>query len=135
MTGSCPERRGWERLMGQPRMSVAGRRSRAGDTLVEFSLVVWLSLTVLFGAIEFDRMAMVYTALADGARAGLRYAMVHGANVSPASGPGSYAGVQSVVRNFAGTAPVNKGNVTVAVTYPDGNNNPGSRVTLRASYA
>jgi Flp pilus assembly protein TadG len=115
-----------------------------GDTLVEFSLVAFLLIMILFGVVEMSRMILVYTTIADAARAGVRYAMVHGGDRSGSgstgpSGPSSGTSctcpeVQTVVNAYAAAGLINTANVTTTVTYPDSTNLPGSHVTVAVQY-
>ena len=58
----------------------AGReRRRCGQALVEFAVSAFLLVMVLLSVIEMTRFLLVYTALDNAARAGTRYAIVHGA--------------------------------------------------------
>jgi len=121
-----------------------GRRDQRGSSIVEFALMGFALMIIIFGCIEFDRMLLVYTAVADSARAGARYAIVHGSNRTgtgdPASGATGYAGVTTTVKNFAGSAPLNKDALTITVQYPgstsvtDPGNTPGSPVIVSVSY-
>jgi Flp pilus assembly protein TadG len=109
-----------------------------GSSLIEFSFIAFMFIIVLLGVVEMGRMVLVYTTLANAARAGARYAIVHGADqtVSP-SGPGNpctCTQVQTVVKNFASAGLVNTGLLTITVSYPDNSNNAGSRVTVSVSY-
>ena len=83
-----------------------GERS-CGQSLVEFSLVSFILFIVVLGLLEISRMVLVYAAVADAARAGVRYAIVHGsdrtagAGVNNAAGPGANpAQVLTVVKDF-----------------------------------
>ena len=67
--------------MGRIRKS---RRGERGSTLVEFAIGATLFLTVMFAVIEFGRALWVHNALADAARRGARYAVVHTAADSAA---------------------------------------------------
>jgi Flp pilus assembly protein TadG len=60
------------------------RRGERGATLVEFAIGATLFLTVMFAVIEFGRALWVHNALADAARRGARYAIVHTAADSAA---------------------------------------------------
>jgi Flp pilus assembly protein TadG len=114
---------------------VSRRSARRGSTLIEFAILVFVLLLVMFTGIELDRMVFVYTNLADAAKAGVRYAIVRGSTrPSGASTQASPAPVVSIVKSYI-TA-VNPSNVTVNVNYLDtGNNNdPGSRVQVLVSY-
>jgi Flp pilus assembly protein TadG len=113
-----------------------------GSTLVEFSLVGFMFIIVLLSVVEMGRMVLVYTTVANAARAGARYAIVHGENqtVSP-SGPGSTTQVETVVKNFASAGLLDISRLTITVTYPDGvtvkhpvANSAGSRVDVTVTY-
>ena len=60
------------------------RKGERGSTLVEFAIGATLFLTVMFAVIEFGRAWWVHNALADAARRGARYAVVHTAADSAA---------------------------------------------------
>ena len=88
------------------------KQARRGSTIVEFALVTLLLMVVLFAGIEFDRMILVYTTVADCAKVGVRYAIVHGDNRTgtgdPESGPGDNPDpVSTVIRNFASSGMLN----------------------------
>ena len=114
-------------------------RSRRGSTLIEFSVSAFLLVIVMLSVVEMARFLLVYTTLDNAARAGARYAIVHGADrtgggVDGPSGPGSFTQVQTVVKNFASTGALSVGNVTANVNYVDGTNTVGSRVEVKAVY-
>ena len=120
-------------------MTIPGHRSKSsrGSTLVEFSISALLLLTTVFAVIEFQRLLLVYTAVANAARAGNRYAIVHGSTRTgtgdPSSGPGNTTGVETVVKNFASAAVLDTSRINTTVTYPSGNS-PGSMVTVKVWY-
>jgi TadE-like protein len=114
-------------------------RREKGDTTVEFALIAIALLGVIFGIIEISRMALIYNAVANAARAGTRYAIVHGglrtgSGVTGPSGPGSTTEVENVVRNFAATAPLPRTAPEVTITYPGGSNLPGNVVQVSVVY-
>jgi Flp pilus assembly protein TadG len=114
-------------------------RSDCGQNLVEFSLISFMFIIVLFGVVEMGRMVLVYTTIANAARAGARYAIVHGGDrtgsgVNGPSGPGSTTQIQTVVKNFASAGLLNTSNLTITVSYPNGNNYAGSKVDVTVSY-
>lgn len=117
--------------------SLARRRSASGQTLVEFALVVVLTVLMLLSVVEISRMALVYSTVANSARAGARYASVHGATrtgsgVSGPSGPGNNpAQVVTVVQNFASAGLLTTGNLVITVTYPGASNAPGQLVSVK----
>jgi Flp pilus assembly protein TadG len=65
------------------------QRSECGNTLVEFAIAATVFMTVMFTVLEFGRALWVHNALADAARRGARYAVVHS--------PGDAAAVKNVV--------------------------------------
>lgn len=115
-------------------------RSTRGQSLVEFSLVAVLTVILLLGIIEIGRLVLVYTTVANAARTGLRYAMVHGSTrtgtgVDGPSGPGANpAQVVTVVKNFASAGLLRPSNLEITVSYPAASNAPGQAVTVRVVY-
>ena len=114
---------------------------RAGQGLVEFSLVAVMLVLMLLFIVEISRMVLVYTTVANAARAGMRYAIVHGSSratgltVNSASGPGADpAQVLTVVNNFASAGPLRRGLLVVHATYPGSSNAPGQIVVVTAVY-
>src|SRR6266849_4152132 len=51
---------------------------RRGSSIVEFAVVAFVLLLVVFGMFEFCRMALVYVNLANASRVAVRYAITHG---------------------------------------------------------
>jgi Flp pilus assembly protein TadG len=117
--------------------SQAGRH---GQSLVEFSVVTVLTVFLVLTVFEFGRMALVYNTIASAARAGARYACVHGATrtgggATGPSGPSSNpAQVLTVIKNFASAGLLNTGNLVISVTYPGGSNSPGQTVVVSVVY-
>jgi Flp pilus assembly protein TadG len=122
----------------------AGARSaagRIGQSLVEFSLVALLTVIMLLFVVEMGRMLLVYTTVANAARAGLRYAIVHGSTratgttLDSASGPGNNpAQVVTVVQNFASAGLLTTGLLVINVNYPNASNAPGQHVSISVVY-
>jgi Flp pilus assembly protein TadG len=113
-------------------------RENRGSSLVEFALISFMFVMVLAGVVEVGRMVLVYNTIANAAREGTRYAIVHGADqtVSP-SGPGNpctCTDVKTVITNFASAGLINTSAMTITVSYPDGNNNAGSHVSVKVLY-
>ncbi len=86
-----------------------------GQSAVEFSLAAFLLVMLLLGVVEVGRMVLVYTTVANAARAGMRYAIVHGSDSPPTTS------VQTEVKNFLSAAPMNTAatGLSISVTYPD----------------
>lgn len=112
-------------------MTLHSRPTRAGDnrgqTLVEFTLVAFLLVMVLIGVVEMSRMVLVYATISNAARAGARYAIVHGADNSA-----TLTQVQTVVQNFLSAAPMTPANATI--TAPGVGGAVGSTVTVNVTY-
>ncbi|HKN85100.1 MAG TPA: TadE family protein, partial [Pyrinomonadaceae bacterium] len=53
------------------------RDNERGSTLLEFAIGVTVFVTATFGVLEFGRALWVHNALADAARRGARYAVLH----------------------------------------------------------
>ena len=109
--------------------------------MVEFSVVAVLTAIMLLFVVEIGRVVLVYTTVANAARAGVRYAVVHGssrsagATVDSASGPGNNpTQVVTVVKNFASAGLLTPSRLGVTGTYPGGSNAPGQYVTVSAVY-
>ncbi len=118
-----------------------GRAGRSGQGLVEFSVVALLTVIMLLFVVEMGRIVLVSTTVANAARAGVRYAIVHGstrtvgAGVNNAAGPGSNpAQVLAVVSNFASSGMLTTSLLVVNVTYPGGSNAPGQAVNITVVY-
>jgi Flp pilus assembly protein TadG len=117
-----------------------GRASRRrGSTLMEFLIIAFMLVFVMLAGIEMSRMLLVYTCVADAAKAGSRYAITHGSDrtgtgVDGPSGPSDDPSqVVSVVTNYASTL-INPSNLYVHVTYPDSANTVGSQVRIAVRY-
>lgn len=94
-------------------------------------MVAFLLILAIFGVVEMCRIVLVYTTVANGARIGTRYAIVHGSNSSVTTSQ-----IQSIVNSYLHAGTINTANATVTVTYPDtsGCTNPGCHVTVTVSY-
>jgi hypothetical protein len=117
------------------------RRVRvAGQTLVEFAVVTFLTVILLLSIVEISRMVLVYTTVANAARAGARYAIVHGGTrtgggVDGPSGPaGNPPQVVTVVKNFASAGLVRSSLLAITVSYPGASNAPGQQVSVKVVY-
>jgi Flp pilus assembly protein TadG len=109
------------------------RSGERGSTIIEFAILAFTLLVVLFTGIELNRMAFVYTELADAAKAGVRYAIVRGSTrPSGSSSPADSSPVSDIVKYYV--TGVDQSKLTVTVNYLDANNNPGSRVQVLVSY-
>jgi Flp pilus assembly protein TadG len=102
--------------------------------------VTLLTVITLLFVVEMSRALLVYATVANAARAGVRYAIVHGGSrtagttIDSASGPGSTAQVVTVVKNFASAGLLTTSRLVVNVTYPGASNAPGQRVNITVVY-
>jgi len=96
------------------------RERQRGSSLIEFSTVALVLIMFLFSIVEMYRMLLVISALADSARAGVRYAIVHGANNPPVTP------VSTVVSNMASTGILNTSRLNINVAYSACDSDPGS---------
>jgi Flp pilus assembly protein TadG len=124
-------------------MRICARRWRMdqGNALVEFTFIAIMLVVVMLGIVEMGRMVLVYTTVANAARAGARYAIVHGADrtgtgANGPSGPSSSntTQVKTVVNDFASAGLLNVSNLHIAVNYPNGTNTADSPVTVTVTY-
>ena len=65
---------------------------RRGSSIVEFAVVAFVLLLVVFGMFEFCRMALVYADLANASRVAVRYAITHGVDRTSACNAGAGCG-------------------------------------------
>jgi len=115
-------------------------RSSSGQGLVEISLVALIFIAIVVGVIEGGRAVWNYNTLAQAAREGGRYAVVHGARSSDPSGPGTAnftapdqdAMVEEIVKRFA--SGLDEDNVEVSAEWLDGTNQRGGRVRVTVRY-
>lgn len=115
-----------------------------GQAQVEFALSIMVVLFVVFFAWELLMAMYTASVMADAAKEGVRYAIVHGSNSSLCSGPNpsnpcasdpAGAEVVNTVKTYAKASLHNTSAITVTVTYPDGNNDPPSRVAVTVTYS
>lgn len=117
-------------------------RSRA-QALAEFALVAPIFFLMLFGIIDFGRYVYYVQVLNNAAREGARYAIVHGAEGIPSTGPpddSSGAAVKTTVKNYL-VGVIDGGALTITPIWYDANgSNPGSPnlrgnlVTVKVDY-
>ena len=122
------------------------RASTRGSAVIEFAVVAVILIFILLAGIEFNRMLMVYTNIADSSKAGMRYAIVHGsARSSEVASAGDPSLVVNRVKYYlqaidqSASDSVCDGSSTVrlhiCVTYLDsGSNVAGNRVEVLVDY-
>jgi Flp pilus assembly protein TadG len=139
--------RRWIEFLSVPRMrgqqSPAGRKRsprsilrEEGQSTVELAIALPFLLSFIFGLMQVCIAFYIYESMSELAREGTRYAMVHGASCvtsSSASCTATAAEIESYVNSIgllnSGAAPM-----TVTASFPDGNENVGSRVQVVVKY-
>jgi Flp pilus assembly protein TadG len=115
---------------------LAGRfvRDERGAAMVEFAVVaVVFFIPLIFGIIEFGRMAWTKSTLTAAAREGVRYAIVHG---SVSATPADSAAIANYV-----IGRTQLGGISVRPLWTDGNdggttgNDPGDIVQVTVNYS
>ena len=109
-------------------------RSDSGQAMTEFALVVLFLFAMILSVLEMVMFMHTYSVLADSAKEGVRYAIVHGANNKYPSGPGKTTKIDGspapsmasaedptnsygVVKTFAQYSLHDTSGMTVTVTY------------------
>jgi len=114
-----------------------------GQAQMEFVLSIFFVMMFTFGMLELVLLVYTYNVLADSAKEGVRYAIVHGTDNATCSGPGgggvsctdsSGANVTATVQQYAQYSFHSTSSMTIAVTYPDSSSAPPSRVQVHISY-
>jgi Flp pilus assembly protein TadG len=130
--------------------SRAWRKGSRGQAQVEFVLTILFVLLLIFGIIELIMLIYTYNVLADSAKEGVRYAIVHGCDFdsSTCSGTCAFAAlppqnactdanadnVKAWARNFARASLHDTSAMAIAVNYPDGSSDAPNRVQVAVSY-
>jgi Flp pilus assembly protein TadG len=104
------------------------QRDTSGAPAVEFAISSLVFLTILLGVAEIARYLGDRQDLMSAVHAADRYAVVHGSN---SSAPATAASLRAMVASKL--VLINAGAVTTTATFSP-NNNPGSQVTITASY-
>jgi Flp pilus assembly protein TadG len=121
---------------------------QGGQAIVEFALTVVLLMLLMAALLELSIFIYTYSVLANAAKEGVRYAIVHGASNGTPSGPSSgsassppctasstnVTNVVNQTKNFAGFTLLDTSNVNVFVCYLDGDNKFNSLVEVSVNY-
>jgi Flp pilus assembly protein TadG len=109
-------------------ISTLKRRGEAGQALIEFALIALFLVLLVVGLLELVLVMHTYNVLADSAKEGVRYAIVHGASNTVGCGPASCAAITGapgtgVVKTYAQYSLHDTAAMTVTVDYNPGGNN------------
>jgi len=114
-----------------------------GQAMVEFLLTILFVTLTIFATLEVIMMVYTYSVMADAAKEGVRYAIVHGCSLgtsycsgtcSPACTDASAANVTSQVTGYAKLSFHDVSGIKVSVTYPDGGALAPNRVRVVVNY-
>jgi Flp pilus assembly protein TadG len=110
-----------------------GLRGEDGQSLLEFALSFSVLMGLMFVFIELCLVFYTYGMIAECAREGSRYASVHGSTCVTSASTSCTLSASSINSYVSGRGFPNLGGgtITVATTFPDGNQVPGSRVKVR----
>lgn len=126
-------------------------RSARGQAQVEFAFVIVVLMILCLGSVELISLIHAYNVLADAAKEGVRYAIVHGDNNSTPAGPvcpctdidgpaapvgtlGGNGTGYGVVKTYARYALHDISSLTVTTTYIDSSRKPPNRVRVEVAY-
>ena len=120
-------------------MKSSPKKRQAGQAAVEFALIIVFLVVFLLSFIEITALLYTYSVLADSAKEGVRYGVVHGTLSSACNGPdagcdGGFTGVKNAVATYAKGSLNNTAGMTVNPTYPDGTSKPSNRVRVEVHY-
>lgn len=143
-------RRPWLRSRRLPFGRLLREKPPEGQAQVEFVLSTLFVVLLIFGVFELTMLLYTYNVLADSAKEGVRYGVVHGslsANATSSNGSNTCSGnslgpVYQQVCNFASASFHDVSGMSVTVTYPDGTagsstnppNAPPNRLQVQVSY-
>jgi Flp pilus assembly protein TadG len=119
------------------------RHAGTGQATLEFVLTTLLIVALIFAALDLIMILYTGCVMADAAKEGIRYAVVHGCDAganycsgtcTPACADASAANVVTQVKNYAKLSGHNISGITVTVNYPDSSAAMPSRVQVLVSY-
>ncbi|MBI4642331.1 MAG: pilus assembly protein [Deltaproteobacteria bacterium] len=102
-------------------------RNQKGASVVEFAIIAPLFISLLFAIVEFGLIIYTKGMMAHASREGGRFGVVYGIPRKTVSE------IQAVVQNYLNQMGLTS-TATVAVTYPDGNSDSGSRLRVDINY-
>jgi Flp pilus assembly protein TadG len=116
------------------RNSARLRQSRRGTTVTELAFIFPVIAVLVLGSIDFAQVMYAYGTVSEAARAGGRYAIVHGSMAASQVGPtANDATVATIVKNYAPA--LNASQLTVTSSWGSGSNAAGSPVSVAATYS
>lgn len=113
--------------------------SERGASQIEFIVSVFTVMILIFWTFEISMAVYTYVVMGAAAKAGVRYAIVHGSLSGNCQGPstGCKSGapdVIAVVNNYTALSLHDTSALTHTVTYVDGTSAPPGRVQIQIQY-
>jgi hypothetical protein len=112
---------------------MTARKHELGQAPVEFAFSVVFVIILIAGFIEMIVLLYAYVSVADAAKEGMRYAIVHGTLSNSCNGPGdplkpsltcdgTYAGVITAITNYSNLSGqrIPSGEISITYTNPTG---------------
>jgi len=114
----------------------AEKKSESGQAIVEIAIALPVIAAFTFTMIELCLAFYTFCMISESAREGTRYAIVRGATCQTSTGGSCTASASTInsVVSHLGWPNLGTGTLSANTTYPDGNENPGSRVQIVVSY-
>jgi Flp pilus assembly protein TadG len=123
-------------LLSREKGAGSRRVGESGQAVIEIAIALPLIAAFIFSMIEISLAFYSYCMISETAREGTRYAVVRGATcvtLTNASCTASTTSVNSFVSQL-NWPNLGNGTLTPVTSYPDGNENPGSRVQVTVKY-
>jgi Flp pilus assembly protein TadG len=130
-------RRCWDGQGAWAGRSKALTRNEQGGSMIEFVLSFSALMIFVFAIMEMCMLFYSYGMISESARDATRYAIVRGSTCltsSSTSCTASAATINSYAKGL-GLPNIGGGTLSVNTTFPDGNENPGSRVKVDVQYS
>ncbi len=124
------------RLQGPMQFGTTRAIREDGQAVIEAAITLPVILAFVFVMIELCLMFYSYCMISETARETTRYAIVRGSTCTTAAKTSCTASAASINTYASQVSLPNLGGgtLTPATTFPDGNQNPGSRVQVTVSY-
>lgn len=112
------------------------KQGERGQAIIEVAIALPIIAAFTFMMIEVCLAFYSYCMISESAREGTRYAIVRGATCQTGSGASCTASASSINNAVTHLGWPNLGNgaLSANTTYPDGSENPGSRVQVVVNY-
>jgi hypothetical protein len=100
-------------------LNKSDKSDKKGQTLVEFALILPLTLIITLGLIEFGRLLFIYAAITNSAREGARYGAAAGIGDNGIAQYADCIGVRDAVRRTAFLTSIPDNNISIWYDHGD----------------